>query len=95
MTIDRQGNIFLPDYDMHDSVDIRKIAPGGAGNHAIRRVTPDGTVSTIAGMGIMGNADGDSAQAMFKYPYGLTIDKAGAVFVADNGNCRIRKLEYK
>jgi hypothetical protein len=46
-------------------------------------------------LGIAGNTDGDSTKAMSKYPYGLTIDKAGTVFVADNGNCRIRKLEYK
>ncbi|WP_414709923.1 hypothetical protein [Puia sp.] len=33
--------------------------------------------------------------SMFNYPYGITIDKAGTVFVADKSNCRIRKLEFK
>jgi sugar lactone lactonase YvrE len=79
MTCDAAGNLWVCDGD----------------NHAIRKVTPDGNVSTIAGLGRMGNTDGDSTQATFKYPYGITIDNTGTVFVADNGNCRIRKLEYK
>jgi hypothetical protein len=38
---------------------------------------------------------GDSTKALFKYPYGITVDNSGAIFVMDNGNNRVRKLEYK
>jgi hypothetical protein len=64
-------------------------------NHAIRLVTPDGTVTTIAGTGSMGYKDGDAAQALFKFPFGITVDKDGVIFIMDNGNNRVRKLEFK
>jgi len=79
MTCDASGNLWVSD----------------GGNHAIRKVTPDGTVTTIAGKGVMGFSDGDNTQALFKYPFGITVDNAGVIFVMDNGNNRVRKLEYK
>ena len=79
MTCDGAGNLWVADGD----------------NHAIRKVTPDGTVTTIAGKGTMGFSDGDSTQALFSYPTGITVDKNGVVYVVDNGNNRIRKLVYK
>ncbi|WP_299588795.1 SBBP repeat-containing protein [Mucilaginibacter sp.] len=79
MTCDASGNLWVSDGD----------------NHAIREVTPDGTVTTIAGQGVMGYSDGDNTKALFKYPFGITVDNKGVVFVMDNGNNRVRKLEYK
>ena len=63
-------------------------------NNAVRMITPDGTVTTIAG-GTQGYADGEGTQAEFFSPYGIAIDKKGIVYVSDMGNNRIRKIEYK
>lgn len=60
--------------------------------HLIRKVAPDGTVSTIAGDGIAGNSDGDGTNARFKNPSGLTFDKDGNIIVADRLNNLIRKI---
>lgn len=61
-------------------------------NNRVRRVTPEGVVSTVAGIGISGFADGSGHNAMFNFPTGVEIDKAGNIYVADSGNNRIRKI---
>ena len=61
-------------------------------NYRIRKITPDGNVSTIAGSGRPGNNDGTGANASFNYPFGIAIDKTGNFFVADQVNCSIRKV---
>jgi NHL repeat/Beta-propeller repeat len=61
-------------------------------NNAIREVTPDGTVTTIAGGGGLSFADGPAKQAFFHYPSGIAVAKDGTVYVVDNGNNRIRKI---
>jgi len=63
------------------------------GNHRIRRVLLDGTVSTLAGSGLPGFADGAGAGAQFDFPYGIAVDSSGTVYVADAGNYRIRKIQ--
>lgn len=63
------------------------------GNHAIRRIAPDGTVTTLAGTGEAGFLDGPAAQARFHAPTGVAVDAAGRVFVADGFNDRIRVIE--
>ncbi len=63
------------------------------GNHVIRRVALDGTVSTVAGSpGVSGFADGSGAAARFNSPRGLTVGPDGDLYVADRNNNRIRRV---
>ena len=61
-------------------------------NNAIRKITSAGIVSTLAGMGIAGSADGTGAAAMFDSPVGVAADSAGNIYVADTNNSTIRKI---
>ncbi|HEX7152040.1 MAG TPA: hypothetical protein VF618_11180 [Thermoanaerobaculia bacterium] len=64
-----------------------------SGNHTIRRVALDGTVTTIAGAaGIAGSNDGPALEARLNTPSGIDVNAAGEVFIADTGNHTIRKL---
>ena len=74
LAIDRAGMLYLAD----------------TGNHAIRRIARDGTVTTLAGDGIPGGADG--REARFNGPVGVAVDAAGRVIVADTYNDRIRAI---
>ena len=76
LALDATGNLYVAD----------------TGNHAIRKVTPDGVVTTLAGTGRPGWRDGPGAQAQFDGPMGLAIDAAGRVIVADAYNDRIRAI---
>jgi sugar lactone lactonase YvrE len=62
------------------------------GNHNIRKITPAGIVSTIAGAGSPGYLDGSDISALFHDPSGLALDPQGNLYVADNSNGRIRKI---
>ncbi|MCA9617839.1 MAG: hypothetical protein KC731_02390 [Myxococcales bacterium] len=64
-----------------------------AGNHSIRRITPSGVVSTIAGTGQPGMIDGSLAVAQFHGPRGVAIDAAGIIYVSDVDNRRIRRID--
>lgn len=64
-----------------------------AGNHRIRRITATGAVTTVAGTGVAGFRDGAGVIAQFSSPIGVCVDGAGNIYVADNGNHRIRKID--
>jgi len=76
LALDAQGNLYVAD----------------TGNHAIRKVTPEGLVSTLAGTGTPGWHDGPAAQAQFNGPLAVAVDAAGRVLVADSYNDRIRVI---
>ncbi len=61
-------------------------------NHRIRRVTPGGDVTTIAGRGVIGHVDGLPDDSEFNYPWDITVDDSGNIYVADGYNQVIRKL---
>jgi DNA-binding beta-propeller fold protein YncE len=83
MAVDGAGNVYVAD-------------PGDA---TIRKVTPAGVVTTLAGLvqfdqlgnSMAGSADGTGSAARFQYPQGVAVDSSGTVYVADTGNYTIRK----
>ena len=61
-------------------------------SNKIRRITPQGVVTTIAGSGISGSADGTGTSATFNTPTGIAVDSNGHVFVAEYASGKIRKI---
>ena len=76
VAVDGAGNVFVAD----------------SGNNTIRKITPAGMVTTLAGAASSGSADGTGAAARFNSPESVAVDGAGNVFVADWGNSTIRKI---
>jgi sugar lactone lactonase YvrE len=76
VAIDAGGNLYVADY----------------GNNMIRKITPDGIVSALAGNGSNGFQNGTGTQATFNGPTGIAVDAAGNVYVADFHNNLIRKV---
>ncbi len=91
----------LEDARFHHPVDIEVDAAGNlyvadSLNHCIRRISPDGMVSTVAGRcGHAGYADGLGEEAEFNLPQGLALDAKGNIYVADTRNHRIRKIVFE
>ena len=75
LAVDSSGNVYVADLI----------------NHKIRKITPQGVVSTFAGS-TAGYADGTGTAAQFNDPYGLAFDSSGNVYVADRDNHKIRKI---
>lgn len=73
---DASGNIYVAD----------------AGHNQIKKITPGGVASVFAGSGAAGSADGPGTAATFSRPWGLAMDKAGNIYVADAANNKIRKV---
>jgi len=63
-----------------------------ANNHAVRKVTPEGVVTTLAGTGVAGGMNGNGILASFNSPAGIALDPAGNVYVSDGDNFAIRKI---
>jgi len=77
VAIDAAGNLYVAD----------------SGNATIRKISPDGVVTTFAGRaGVTGSADGAGTAATFNFPCGVAIDATGNLYVADSGNALIRKI---
>jgi sugar lactone lactonase YvrE len=74
--VDGQGNIYVAD----------------SGNNLIRKITPSGVVFTIAGSGKAGSEDGYESAASFNTPWGVAVDRFGAVYVSDHNSFKIRKI---
>jgi DNA-binding beta-propeller fold protein YncE len=62
------------------------------GNNCIRKVSPAGTVTTLAGSRKYGYRNGPGLQARFAWPRGVAVDTAGNIYVADGHNRRIRRI---
>ena len=79
VSADRSGNLFIADQF----------------NHRIRKIAPDGTISTVAGNGTPGfSGDGGPAvSAQINTPIGIFADGSGNLYIADVGNQRIRKVD--
>ncbi len=85
------ARFFLPFGLAIDSADNLYVADSG--NHTIRKITPAGVVSTLAGTAGQSNfTNGTGAAARFASPFGVAVDGGGNVYVADSGNHAIRKI---
>src|SRR5438874_8938195 len=76
IAVDSAGNVYVTDF-----------------SNTIRKITPAGVVTTLAGTpGVHGSADGTGSAAQFWQPWGIAVDSAGIVYVADQANSTIRKI---
>jgi sugar lactone lactonase YvrE len=80
IALDRWGNLWVAD----------------TGNHTVRRIDPDGNVSTVAGSpGVCGSANGRGDVARFCNPQDVDVDEWGNVYVVDTGNSTVRLISPK
>ncbi len=78
IAVDTVGNIFIAD----------------SYNHVVRKLTPDGSITTVAGNGTSGfSGDGDDAVlAQLNTPSGVAVDRDGNLYISDKYNNRVRKV---
>ena len=82
LSFDSDGNLFIADNT----------------NHRIRRIDTDGNISTVAGIGEVsegsfGGDDGPATEAILNYPTDVFAHHSGDIYIADQGNGRIRKID--
>ena len=78
LDVDAAGNVYIAD----------------TGNNRVRRISPGGTITTIAGTGTAGisGGNGPATSAQLSAPTDVQVDSSGDVYVADSGNARVRKV---
>lgn len=76
--VDKNNNIFVAD----------------RGNHKIKKISPNGSVVTIAGDGIIGSINGLGLSSRFNHPTSICVDTLGNLYVADQYNNQIRKIDF-
>ncbi|MGW3561216.1 NHL domain-containing protein [Streptomyces sp. NPDC000963] len=78
VVVDSTGSLYISEYN----------------THRVRKVAPDGTISTLAGTGTAGPGgdDGPATTAQMKNPFGLAVDGVDTLYIADHNNHRIRKI---
>ena len=77
IAVDTRGNVFVAD----------------TYNDRVRMISTDGQVSTVAGAGSPGYADGDRNTALFDTPCGIAVAQDGTLIIADTGNDRLRRID--
>ncbi len=78
LALDSKGNLYIADY----------------GNSAVRRVSPDGTINTVAGNGTFGfSGDKAAATSAQVSPWAVAVDAQGNLYIADGYNYRVRKVD--
>jgi DNA-binding beta-propeller fold protein YncE len=76
LAVDSSGNLYITEWE----------------GHRVRKITPNGEVSTVAGTGIAGYQNGRALEARFHNPNGIAVGPAGELYVCDSGNHVIRRI---
>ncbi len=77
VAVDSSGNVYVAD----------------TGNNKICKIDKSGNITTLAGSGSKGSTDSNGTSASFNQPYGVAVDSSGNIYVADNYNNKIRKID--